>query len=65
MALTHPRACLDAHSAMFAEDTARRRLLFLRVLEADHLVAQDAGYGDAKVANREIRVWHGATENGP
>jgi hypothetical protein len=24
-----------------------------------------ATYGDAKVANREIRVWHGATENGP
>ena len=22
-------------------------------------------YGDAKVANREIRVWHGATEKGP
>jgi hypothetical protein len=22
-------------------------------------------YSDAKVANREIRVWHGATENGP
>jgi hypothetical protein len=22
-------------------------------------------HGDAKVANREIRVWHGATENGP
>jgi hypothetical protein len=22
-------------------------------------------YGDEKVANREIRVWHGATENGP
>jgi hypothetical protein len=24
-----------------------------------------AAYGGAKVANREIRVWHGATENGP
>jgi hypothetical protein len=22
-------------------------------------------YGDEKVANRDIRVWHGATENGP
>jgi hypothetical protein len=22
-------------------------------------------YSDEKVANREIRVWHGATENGP
>ena len=22
-------------------------------------------YSDAKVANREIRVWHGATEKGP
>jgi hypothetical protein len=22
-------------------------------------------YGDEKVANRESRVWHGATENGP
>jgi hypothetical protein len=24
-----------------------------------------APYGDAKVANRGIRVWHGATEKGP
>jgi hypothetical protein len=24
-----------------------------------------AEYGDGKVANREIRVWHGATEKGP
>jgi hypothetical protein len=23
------------------------------------------GYSDEKVANREIRVWHGATANGP
>ena len=23
------------------------------------------GYGDAKVANRDTRVWHGATDNGP
>jgi hypothetical protein len=23
------------------------------------------GYGDAKVANRETKVWHGATEKGP
>jgi hypothetical protein len=22
------------------------------------------GYSDEKVANRDIRVWHGATENG-
>jgi hypothetical protein len=27
--------------------------------------AQAAAYGDEKVANRDIRVWHGATENGP
>ena len=24
-----------------------------------------ARYGDAKVANRDAKVWHGATENGP
>ena len=24
-----------------------------------------ATYGDEKVANRDIRVWHFATENGP
>jgi hypothetical protein len=24
-----------------------------------------ATYGDEKVANRDIRLWHGATENGP
>jgi hypothetical protein len=29
------------------------------------LLAAAAAYGDEKVANREIRVWHGATENGP
>jgi hypothetical protein len=23
------------------------------------------GYGDAKVANRDTKVWHGATEKGP
>jgi hypothetical protein len=27
--------------------------------------SQTPRYGDEKVANREIRVWHGATENGP
>jgi hypothetical protein len=27
--------------------------------------AQPLAYGDEKVANRDIRVWHGATENGP
>jgi hypothetical protein len=25
----------------------------------------ETAYGDEKVANRDIRVWHGATENGP
>jgi hypothetical protein len=33
----------------------------------DTLAAIGAGrevYSDEKVANREIRVWHGATENG-
>jgi hypothetical protein len=46
------------------------RTLLLRSLT--HLLTADdrtcgawAGYGDEKVANREIRVWHGATENGP
>jgi hypothetical protein len=24
-----------------------------------------ARYGDAKVANRDTKVWHGATEKGP
>ena len=24
-----------------------------------------AAYRDAQVANRNVRVWHGATENGP
>jgi hypothetical protein len=23
------------------------------------------GYGDEKVANRDTKVWHGATEKGP
>ena len=26
--------------------------------------ARGAAYSDEKVANREIRVWHGATKNG-
>jgi hypothetical protein len=26
---------------------------------------QGAGYGDGKVANRDTKVWHGATEKGP
>jgi hypothetical protein len=26
---------------------------------------QQVGYSDEQVANRDIRVWHGATENGP
>jgi hypothetical protein len=38
----------------------------LRVAESGCTAAATAvKYGDAKVANREIRVWHGATENGP
>jgi hypothetical protein len=28
-------------------------------------LAGQVRYGEEKVANREIRVWHGATENGP
>jgi hypothetical protein len=35
-------------------------------LRGDARVADgQAGYGDDKVANRNIRAWHGATENGP
>jgi Pyruvate/2-oxoacid:ferredoxin oxidoreductase gamma subunit len=30
-----------------------------------HVVSALMAYGDEKVANREIRVWHGATEKGP
>jgi hypothetical protein len=29
------------------------------------LAEHTLGYGDEKVANRDTRVWHGATENGP
>jgi hypothetical protein len=35
----------------------------IRVLEAGPCAG--ARYSDAKVANRDIRVWHGATEKGP
>jgi hypothetical protein len=31
----------------------------------DQQPPQQTQYGDAKVANRDIRVWHGATEMGP
>jgi hypothetical protein len=30
-----------------------------------HLEALAVGYGDAKLANRDVRLWHGATEEGP
>jgi hypothetical protein len=33
--------------------------------EAEPPAAALPTYGDEKVANRDIRVWHGATENGP
>jgi hypothetical protein len=31
----------------------------------DSRAVHPAAYGDEKVANREIRVWHGAIETGP
>jgi hypothetical protein len=36
-----------------------------RVLSAYEFVVEVGAYSDAKVAIRNIRVWHGATENGP
>jgi hypothetical protein len=38
--------------------------LALRLLKRREL-GHPSSYGDEKVANREIRVWHGATEKGP
>jgi hypothetical protein len=38
-------------------------LLALHLATTPHAAA--AAYGDEKNANRDIRVWHGATEKGP
>ena len=35
----------------------------LAVVRAD--AARLVRYSDEEVANRDVRVWHGATENGP
>jgi hypothetical protein len=48
---------MPAHLTDAEEELWRRNRLFLNL----HRVP----YGDEKVANREIRVWHGATEKGP
>jgi hypothetical protein len=47
---------------------ARAQALRASLARQDAVLAEMAGsleYGDGKVANREIRVWHGATEEGP
>jgi hypothetical protein len=36
-----------------------------RALEVFRRHLRRPAYGDEEVANREIRVWHGATEKGP
>ena len=35
------------------------------ILSAPLRTVSRMGYSDAQVANRNLRVWHGATENGP
>jgi hypothetical protein len=39
--------------------------VFASCLPSTTRAPHHAAYGDEKVANREIRVWHGATEKGP
>ena len=36
-----------------------------KIKVARDVLSTKVRFGDAKVANREIRVWHGATEMGP
>jgi hypothetical protein len=42
--------------------TLHAKLLSAEAADPQHAAAL---YGDEKVANREIRVWRGATEKGP
>jgi hypothetical protein len=59
--------CMQVSPAAVVRSPAQLRRTGGR-LHAAHTAAfrgKRLEYGDAKVANREIRVWHGATENGP
>jgi hypothetical protein len=56
---------LVAQGDLSAEEAAatRKRLAWKAF---QHCASYDSQvYCDEKVANRDIRVWHGATENGP
>jgi isocitrate dehydrogenase len=53
------RGTLDGNAALvrFADD--------LEAAVRHTIEGGCVSYSDAKVAHRDIRVWHGATENGP
>ena len=53
----------DGHRGHAAYPTQRTRRP--RRVAGRRPVPPGAPYGDATVANRDIRVWHGATEKGP
>jgi hypothetical protein len=56
-AYSHRGLSIAAHKSFLV----RARAEFLERADAARLVR----YSDEEVANRDVRVWHGATENGP
>jgi hypothetical protein len=56
----------DAEAQAIAERARKRALLLFspRYMACYVLGALRGYYGDEKVANRDTKVWHGATENG-
>jgi hypothetical protein len=57
--------CCAAAAGLTHSHAATLRELLRDASAAGFARSAGTGYGDAKVANREIRVWHGATEKGP
>jgi hypothetical protein len=61
-----PRPVEVAHAAAAAGARQLALRHALRRTPPPSLIAtHPTPYGDEKVANRETKVWHGATENGP
>jgi hypothetical protein len=51
-----------ASALLAATSNATRVLAPLLLTDLAAAAACSSAYGDAQVANRDIRVWHGATE---
>jgi hypothetical protein len=59
------RGCRHQHDGRDHDRHAQRAAGGTRHGGADEGAPRRAVYGDAKVANRDTKVWHGATEIGP